>query len=338
MIVKKKPILQGFANSNRVKKLSGVEIEFSEFNPIFYDIETTGLSRTKACVYLIGAVKLEENCWILYQWMSENSSEEKDLLNKFSDFITGATCTIQYNGSRFDQPFLEERYKQNNMSSPFKNIPAVDLYQLLKPCQKLFKLPHMKQPDLENLIEISSRNYCDGGRCISLYNSYIKNKNVKYAEIVMGHNEEDLLGLGKIYNLLVIKCIFNGDYTPMKCDIIDEKIKFCLQLPMDSPVNLSNGNIEFYIKIDNRSVNLLISMKNNRLKLYYHDYKNYHYIPSEDMAIPKSLGKYMDKSLLKPATKDTCYTWVKCNADFLSSKEKQLKYLRQILPYYLANI
>ena len=45
MIVKKMPILQGFPEPDTVKFLSSAELKLSEFSPIFYDIETTGLSR-----------------------------------------------------------------------------------------------------------------------------------------------------------------------------------------------------------------------------------------------------------------------------------------------------
>ena len=122
MIVKKIPILQGFPALETVKYLSNTKNELSEYNPIFYDIETTGLSRYTAFVYLIGAVRFEENQWMLYQWMGEDENEEALVLQEFASFLTNADCTIQYNGNRFDQPFLEERYRKHKMDTPFKEI------------------------------------------------------------------------------------------------------------------------------------------------------------------------------------------------------------------------
>ena len=72
MIVKKMPILQGFPAPDTVKFLSSTELKLSEFIPVFYDIETTGLSRYSTFVYLIGAVKREQNQWILTQWLGES--------------------------------------------------------------------------------------------------------------------------------------------------------------------------------------------------------------------------------------------------------------------------
>ena len=65
MIVKKIPILQGFPAPDTVNYLSNVKNKLSENSAIFYDIETTGLSRYTASVYLIGAVFYRN---FLYFW------------------------------------------------------------------------------------------------------------------------------------------------------------------------------------------------------------------------------------------------------------------------------
>lgn len=89
------------------------------------------------------------------------------------------------------------------MDTPFKEILSLDLYQLLKPCQSLFKLSKMKQPDLENFVGIHNRKYCDGGQCIRLYKTFMKKKiRSKYRD---EHNEEDLLGLGTIFFITCIQ-------------------------------------------------------------------------------------------------------------------------------------
>lgn len=100
--------------------------------------------------------------------------EEPEILCEFFNFLTSASSTIQYNGRRFDQPYLEARYKKHNLPSPFGNLPVLDLYQELKPCKDLLKLERMKQPDLEEFLGLNSRLHCDGGQCIRLYKSYIK--------------------------------------------------------------------------------------------------------------------------------------------------------------------
>ena len=214
MIVKKMPILQGFPDSDTVKFLSNAELKLSEFSPIFYDIETTGLSRYSTFVYLIGAVRHEQNLWILTQWLAESPEEESLIIEEFTRYIQGATCTIQYNGNRFDQPYLEERCRRNGLPSPFGELPSIDLYQSLRSCQTLFKLSRMKQLDLENLFPSIHRIHCDGGQCIRLYRSYIKKEDPSALETVLGHNQEDLCGLGSVYTLLSYKFLYLGEYEP----------------------------------------------------------------------------------------------------------------------------
>lgn len=338
MIVKKIPILQGFPALDTVKYLSNAKNKLSDYKPIFYDIETTGLSRYTAFVYLIGAARFEENAWYLYQWMCADGNEEPLILQEFYDFLKKADCTIQYNGNRFDQPFLEERYRKHKMDSPFEKIPSIDVYQLLKPCQSLFKLTRMKQPDLENFAGIHNRKYCDGGQCIRLYKNFVKKKDTESAEIVMGHNEEDLIGLGTIFSLLAFKKLYDGEYHPKQCMILEQELKIVIELPAAAPVNVSCGNSEFYLSVNECEARMLVHLKDGRLRQYYRNYKDYEFIPSEDTAMPKSLTKYMDKSLRVAATPQTCYTWFSCNEDFLNNEKKQMQYLTHTLPYFFDNL
>lgn len=338
MLVKKIPIFQGFPDLCTVKLLSKSKSELSEFRPIFFDIETTGLSRYTTFVYLIGAVKWESDQWVLYQWMAEKSEEESLVLKSFSEFLKDCSCTIQYNGNRFDQPYLEERYKRHDMESPFQEIPSCDLYQLLKPCQGFFKLIHMKQPDLENFMNSGVRMYCDGGQCIRIYKSYLKKRDIFAAETVLGHNQEDLLGLGKIFTLLSYLCLYEGQYQAVKAELTEQELILHLKLPAKVPQTVSNGTDTFYFTVSGEEARLLVHLKEGRLKQYYSNYKDYEYIPEEDTAITKSLSKYMDKSLRVPARPDTCYTWFYCDERFLADPKRQMQYLKHTLTYYLNSL
>ena len=112
MIVKKMPILQGFPDFETVKFFTGKFFQKYNFTPVFYDIETTGLSRNSTYLYLIGAVGIEDETWNFYQWMAENASEEEKILRIFSQFLQQCDLLISYNGERFDQPYLEARYEK----------------------------------------------------------------------------------------------------------------------------------------------------------------------------------------------------------------------------------
>ena len=80
MIVKKIPYLQGFPDFETVKNLSFSRVESEDFRPVFYDIETTGLSRNSTFLYLIGAIAWLDGSWQLFQWMAEDPKEEAAVL------------------------------------------------------------------------------------------------------------------------------------------------------------------------------------------------------------------------------------------------------------------
>ena len=75
MIVKKMPILQGFPDFECVRKLSISTGQTSDFNPVFYDIETTGLSRNSTFLYLIGVIYYTGETWQMFQWMGESPQQ-----------------------------------------------------------------------------------------------------------------------------------------------------------------------------------------------------------------------------------------------------------------------
>ena len=336
MIVKKMPILQGFPDFETVKKLTRNHVFSEHFAPLFYDIETTGLSRNSTFLYLVGAVTYEENNWQMYLWMIENEDEEYELLKTFSKFLEKFSCTIQYNGDSFDQPYLEARYQIHGLPSPFKSLPSMDLYRQLKPLKGLLKLSRMNQPSIEAFLGITDRIYCDGGACIRLYKQFASGKKPEAGEVVMGHNQEDLLGLGKIFSMLSYLALFEEDYEALDCEIQDEQLTFTIKIFYDMPVEFSNHSEEFYITGQKDRVRLLVKSQNGRLKQYYSNYKDYDYIPSEDTAMPKTLSACMDKKLRRPARKETCYTWFPVTEDFLKNPLKQKTYLKHCLPYYLS--
>ena len=44
------------------------------------------------------------------------------------------------------------------------------------------------------------------------------------------------------------------------------------------------------------------------MKYFYSDYKNYYYLPHEDMAVHKSVSTYVDPAFRQQASASNCYT------------------------------
>lgn len=335
MIVKKLPISADFPSFDIIEKMGEITGFKDNSEPVFYDIETTGLSQKSCSIYIIGAIAREGSGWVLCQWMAEDLSEESKIIHAFFDFIQNCTSLIQYNGSRFDQPFLEARAGQYNIASPFLRLRSLDLYKELKVCRSLLGLSGMKQPDLENFLHRPTRRFCDGGKCIQLYKAYLHSKGSDLAGILLGHNREDLIGLGNITSMLGYRALYGGIYT-LSASEKGESYSALLSLPTPLPVPVSVETDFFSLEASENKARITVPVANGKLKQYYADYKNYDYIPEEDTAIPRAISQYMDKSLKKPAVPETCYTWFPCGDDFMKDNSRQLQYLRHTLPCMLS--
>ena len=338
MIVKKMPILQGFPDIETVKNLSNFYTENEDFIPLFYDIETTGLARNSTFLYLVGAVLFEAGTWQFYQWFAENPEEEPLILTEFSKLLQTVTHTIQYNGNHFDEPYLLAHLKLHDLPNAFDNKPALDLYQTLKPLKALLKLADLKQPTLETFLKRPKRNASDGQACIRLYRQYVKKPEQGLAETIMLHNEEDLLGLGQIFQTLSYLCLYRGEYKIASCAYEEDSLLVILKTDTPLPAEFSNGSKLFYITGCAHSLRLRIFAPQKRLRRYYENYKDYDYLPLEDTAMPKILTSHIEKSFKQTATPQTCYTWFACDEKFLASPALQQEYLKHALPVFLCSL
>ena len=82
-------------------------------------------------------------------------------------------------------------------------------------------------------------------------------------------------------------------------------------------------------------VALRVPLYQGMARLYYLDYKNYYYLPAEDMAIHKSVATYVDKAHKQKATPETCYSKVAVTDEFLHSDRLE-EYLTHVLRSFLT--
>ena len=254
--------------------------------------------------------------------MAPDFREEKQLLEVFSEFLKKFTCTVQYNGDAFDQPYLQARLAFHELPDPFEGLPSIDLYKILRPLKGFLKLPGLKQEQMEAFLGEHKRVYCNGGDCIRIYKKYMSRREQTDLDIVMGHNMEDLLGLGDVFKMMGYLSLKSGDFQANGADFDEENLILQLKLPYTLPAAFSNRTEEFYITGQENLVSVLTCPVNGRIRQYYSDYKHYDYLPGEDMAVPKSISKFMEKGLKQSATRDTCYTWFPCSEEFLQKYTK----------------
>ena len=159
----------------------------------------------------------------------------------------------------------------------------------------------MKQPCMEEFLGIKDRIYDNGKECIKLYKDFLKKRDAFTADEILGHNLEDVLGLGRIFDMLGYLCIYDGDYEVTYSEFDGDNLILKLKLPCTLPQEFSNGNTDFYLTGKDEEINLIIKTTDGKLKQYYADYKDYYYLPEEDTVIPKSLGSGIDRKHRKAA-------------------------------------
>ena len=133
------------------------------------------------------------------------------------------------------------------------------------------------------------------------------------------HNSDDLVGMAKLtelYNFLqaIDKLINSDEPLDIKYEMKDKINTIVLSTFVDfdfiKTTRFSKDNFYLEIICENalNKVILALDIIDTELKLFYKDYKNYYYLPKEDMVIHKSLATFVDKENKTKATAANCYT------------------------------
>lgn len=193
----------------------------------FLDIETTGLSRNKNIVYLIGIIyyNLNSNSWVLKQIFANKINKEADILLKTIKLLNKYSTIINYNGSAFDIPFLNARLKYHNIDYYIEKEKSFDIYKIVRSEKDILNLKNLKLETLEKYMGIQRQDIYSGKECIKLYYDYLENMDLSLQEDILRHNREDLVYMLEIMPIL---------------DLIRDKKTFI--------ISKSNLDYEFYIE------------------------------------------------------------------------------------------
>lgn len=168
----------------------------------YFDIETTGFDKEQDSVILISVGYYEKNnIFTIKQYFGENLTDEKEVLEKFSQILKEFDIWCSYNGKAFDEPFIKYRSQRYDMNF---NLPKkhIDLYRMIRPYQKQLGLTRCNLKSVERYVGIERKDTIDGGISVELYKKYIKNKEENLRKIMMLHNFEDVYNLPQIFNVV----------------------------------------------------------------------------------------------------------------------------------------
>lgn len=172
---------------------------------VFFDIETTGFSRSKNRIYLIGYLIKSARNYIFKQLMTQSQADEKEMLRTFLDDIKSFDNLITFNGHAFDIPFVKERAAKYFIKDNLSDFTSIDIYKDIKTRAHLLGLKDYKLKTIEAYLGIDREDIFSGGELISLYYEYEATKDAKLEKVLLLHNREDILnlpGLVSIYDHL----------------------------------------------------------------------------------------------------------------------------------------
>lgn len=303
----------------------GLPIGISPEETVYFDIETTGFSADVTALYLIGCIYFEEGEWQLIQWFAEDNKSEKEALSAFSDFIKDKKYLICYNGTTFDLPYLTKKYEKHSLTFEAYKYEIIDFYRVFSSYRKFLSLNGLKQKEVEAYLGIIREDKYSGGELVEWYAKFLKlrfsdsaEKEEIYKTLIL-HNSDDLVGLArltKLYNFLkeLEGLINSGDELEINCIVDDTAGKIILSTKVDFDI-LRKDELRgdgftccFIAESTANRIDLTLDMYETELKLFYKDYKNYYYLPKEDMVVHKSLAAFVDKENKVKASASNCYT------------------------------
>lgn len=284
---------------------------------LFMDIETTGFSAASSRLYLIGCVYFAGKCWHLIQWLAENEKEEAALLEAFLELAGHFSVLVHFNGSTFDLPFLKHRCEKLGLSCSLDKFEQIDLYKRIAPYKYFLKLPNCRQKTLEKFLGNNREDLYDGGELIEVYQNYVKTPSAEALRILLLHNADDMRGMLSILPMLAYSDLFARGVITKKAqanyykDYNGEKkqeLLLTLALPSVLPRPLSISANDCYFSGEGTRGMLKVPIYEEELKYFYDNYRDYYYLPLEDVALHKSIASFVDKEYRVQATAATCYT------------------------------
>lgn len=293
---------------------------------VFMDIETTGLSSEHNYIYMIGMAYKDNDNWVLRQLMTEKASDEKELLETFISAIKPFKTLIHYNGNTFDLPFILKRCEANGISFNFDDYAGIDIYKRVASLKHFLRLTSCKQKAIESFLKVARKDEYSGGDLIKVYREYEKAPTAEMERVLLLHNSDDVEGLIAILPILNYCEIFGDDIVVKKVQtnvyndvngLSKKELVMTIKLARELPVPVNCNTAGCYFTASGLEAVLKAPLFKEEMKYFYADYKDYYYLPEEDIAIHKSVSEYVDKDFREQALASNCYT------------RKQSEYLQQ---------
>jgi len=162
---------------------------------LFIDTETTGLAGNM--VFLLGAMRVEEGGITLTQVFARDYTEERALLEAWTEMAGRAEMLVSFNGKAFDVPLLRDRLGFHRLPAA-PDLPHVDLLHHARRRWRAV-LPDCRLQTLEwQLCGRRRAGDIPGEDIPEVYHRFVRTGDARDVLTVFHHNALDLLTLADV--------------------------------------------------------------------------------------------------------------------------------------------
>jgi len=172
-------------------------------SPLFFDLETTGLSGGAGTVpFLVGCGYFDGETFRTRQFFLNGFAAEGVLLRAFSRFLEGTPLVVTYNGRTFDAPVMETRWLFHRLPVALEGMPHLDM---LPASRRLWRglaedaASGCRLVELESLLcGVVRHGDVPGFEIPQRYFEFVRHGDASVLEPVFYHNRMDLLSLAAL--------------------------------------------------------------------------------------------------------------------------------------------
>jgi hypothetical protein len=199
-------------------------------------------------------------------------------------------------------------------------------------------LTSCRQASIETYYGFKRTQNLSGKKLVKTYQDYIKQPSHLIKDKLLLHNEETIRILVRLYSMMAYEDFRNGNFTDCELSSIDGSIAsfwFSLPFPLIHPIKCTYEFASLYADGTDCVIELPLD-KEQCVKHFYPNPKDYYYFTVEDRAIHKSLASYVPKEFRKKATLSTCYEKIPITHTVFEKKETLQQFLCDTIIRILA--
>jgi len=163
---------------------------------LFVDLETTGLAGgAGSYAFLVGCGWFDRGRFHVRQFLLSSFASERALLEAVRDIAGDVDAVVTYNGKSFDLPLIETRCSLNRLTTPFADMPHVDMLHHARRLWHGDDEGHRLSRLETSLLGHEREGDVPGFEIPARYFRYVHTGDARPLGAVLEHNRLDLLSL-----------------------------------------------------------------------------------------------------------------------------------------------